>query len=258
MKKIFIIPFLSILCVAGCSKNDEISKSTSDTVLTTQVTPPSGSSNEASNSQTSSNARNRHSLRLISNGDLSLSRLQEGLPTNPILFNEYGPYIESAESIIASHDVDNEETESLTTNGGSNTVFNKSTFYLHNESTENVEYSFKISIQYNKNKNLISNIMRIRLFKNDVEASCHNFETYAKSSAGGGPERISDSESNYATEFISDDIAVNDESLIINAGSTIRYTLVAWLEGWDPDSTGSSTATGVFELSVEIKEYSTE
>lgn len=257
MKKIFIIPFLSILCVAGCSKHDETSKSTSNIVLTTHVTPPGGSSNEASNPQASSNARNRHSLRLISSGNLSLSRLQEGLPTNPISFNEYGPYIESTEPFISTHDVDNEETESLTTNGGSNTVFNKSTFYLHNESTENVDYSFKISIQYNKNKNLMSNIMRIRLFKNDVEASSHNFETYAKSSAGGGPERISDSESNYATEFISDEVAMNDESLIINAGSTIRYTLVAWLEGEDPEATGATT-TGVFELSVEIKEYSTE
>lgn len=257
MKKIFIIPFLSILCVGGCSKNDESSISTSNTILTTQVNPNSQTSNQTS-SASNNNPLNQHLVKLLSNGNLSLSRQQEETHTNIISYSDYPPYIETTESLVATHDVDNEETDSLLTNGGSNTLYNKSTFYLHNESNENADYSFKISIRYNMKRILIANIMRIRLFKNDVEASSHNFETYAKSSAGGGPERISSSESNYATEFISDDIAVNDEYLTINAESSVRYTLVSWLEGWDPDSTGSSTATGVFELSVEIKEYSTE
>ena len=257
MKKIFIIPILSLLCVAGCSKNDEASTSTSNTILTTQIAPNSGTSNQSS-SVSNNNPLNQHFVNLVPNGNLSLSRLQEGPRIYSISYNDYPPYTEYTELELMVHDIDNEETDSLLTNGGSNTLYNKSTFYLHNDSNENIEYSFKISIRYNMKRVIMANIMRIRLFKNDIETSSHNFETYAKSSTGGGPEKISKDDSDYATEFISDDVAMFDESLTINGGATIRYTLVAWLEGWDPDSAGSSSSTGVFELTADISEISSD
>ena len=95
------------------------------------------------------------------------------------------------------------------------------TFYLENSGSVEVPVEYEIGISNITNG--LDEAIRIRLYR-DGEAT-----TYAKTkNDGSGPEEGT-------TEFYSDKLAMRDRIENFNPGQTMKFTVVIWVEGNDPE-----------------------
>lgn len=154
--------------------------------------------------------------------------------------------------------------EFLTSDGNYNaTNFIASSFYIMNSGNNALEYceSIKLSHTYRD----LEAAVRIMLIKiNYVEdgeggyvATLPEYRVYAKIGADGEPEYVSGGDHvipEYVTNpnrgenfgedwltipFLSDNVVVDNYFFPMNPNDKIRYTVVVWLEGTDPDCVDS-------------------
>ena len=174
----------------------------------------------------------------------------------------------------ANYNIDTQEVDSLN--------YFKYTFYLRNTGNYAADYTFRLNFTDHKlssSGDSILDSMRIMLFASDVtedssSASTTSGTVYAHKSKTTKtivdsstnetittdqeyisitPEEATETSPCYglATNFASDDMAFD---LMVNEfekGQTMRYTIVTWLEGFDPEVDGIS-ASRLADASVKM------
>ena len=94
------------------------------------------------------------------------------------------------------------------------------TFYIENTGEDKVEYYTEIIIDDVIKE--VDEAIRVRVYKEKTE------NTYAKISKDGGPEKMT-------VPFESETLITKDKVKDFKPGDIIKYTIVVWLEGSDPD-----------------------
>lgn len=154
--------------------------------------------------------------------------------------------------------------------------FFKHTFFVKN--LGNVASSFNLSVNITKNEpssdgRYLDTILRVMIFDNSADSDSHNYEVYAKKSetpnkTGVGDETTYDeylsipydpsdstSKAVFATPFKDKDTIATIENKRLESGDLERYTIVAWLEGFDQQAKGVPPEGGVIKLGVTINAY---
>lgn len=145
-------------------------------------------------------------------------------------------------------------------------------FYLRN-TTDTVQYYNEFMRLRNVTKN-IDAALRIMLVKN------YELTVYAKPSSDGNPEKVvplpnsdylqleitEDADGNkviskkadqvwMSTPFYSEEYAIYNTGLEIQPGETVKYSIIIWLEGWDPDCV-DSILHGTITVDFGFEQYS--
>lgn len=110
------------------------------------------------------------------------------------------------------------------------------TFYIENFGDMTSDYWSEIIID-----DVVRNVdeaVRIRVYKDDT------YETYAKTAENGDPE-------NDTIAFESDTLVARDHVADFKPGDIIKYTVVIWLEGTDPECTDNILG-GEIKLHMEF------
>jgi len=155
--------------------------------------------------------------------------------------------------------------------------FLKYTFYLKNASYTNVLYTFNVNVIKNQKPGKksdgtdfdydLSDISRVRIYEN--KDTKHTFKTYAKRSRTShktedgtltfkepiAGEYGTGLYCGFANEYISDTNFVSEPNLELKPNETVRYTVVLWLEGEDPQAQGEAPTNCSLELGVDILAY---
>ena len=178
-------------------------------------------------------------------------------------------YVEYDEQqlILDSEDleVDDEHTYSRLTLNEQSTLFFKYTFYVTNKGTSSTDYDLGLTMSQHShqasNRFGLDSVLRVRFYENR-DLSKHYYTTYAKKSKNyhldengdvSWKERVSDrEESGYAEEFINSNLILTSTVTALKPQEKVRYTLVFWLEGSDPECTGEAPVDNALILGVEI------
>ncbi|MFA7111259.1 MAG: hypothetical protein WC174_02705 [Bacilli bacterium] len=188
----------------------------------------------------------------------------EALPTDEELDNE-----NASENIGKKVNSDNEVTS---------LYFYHLTYFIKNVGTTIADYKINLSISGNtKPSNInygLDDILRVRLYENT--GTTHNSTTYAKAtnqtkidSEGNviDQECIGDSTDDVcdgygadtdglATPFVDDTNIFNRTYTSLQPGEYVRYTLMFWLEGFDPECTGDKPKDASLRLDMRYEAYS--
>lgn len=191
----------------------------------------------------------------------------EGLPQGEVIDSEEANYLHGANYTI------NGQVESLN--------YFKYTFFVKNSGKVPAKYKLTINITDNKagdDGRTLDDTLRVMLYENSSNSDEHKIAgIYAKRSATSHTnekgevsfeEPVSMSESmakyygeeflGYAKEFASPTVIQTIEpEYPLGIGEIRRYTLVNWLEGYDPQSDGTIDAPkgARLKLGVEINAY---
>ena len=160
--------------------------------------------------------------------------------------------------------------------GGEAKAFNyfKYTFYLKNTEDLISKYDLTINLEEKKsNAVAISDTLRVMVFENNVSdlnnQSNHDYKVFAKASettnysidsnptnrefvSNVPPSNTEDDEHPLADTFISDSIVCRFFKDNMKVNDTIRYTVVYWLEGNDPQSDPEQTAPEGLSFKIKI------
>lgn len=225
---------------------------------------------------------------------LSLSQDKEFLQSTTVLtIDTLPPYhewtyhnIKQNEAILDSEDTDyltgavyeSLEDEQARVNPSSLDFF-KYTFYVKNVGSVTAGYTFELLIKENRpedgpKKRKLDSTLRVAIYQNDANEDEHHSTVYAKSSTrpsviDGIPkykEFISVSEDKatasnpcygFAEEFLSDYTIAKLNVTNFKHDDINRYTIITWLEGFDPESDNNFDAPlgASLKLGVEIKAY---
>ena len=104
------------------------------------------------------------------------------------------------------------------------------TFYLQNAGQHEVAVNY--SLKMSGITNSLDEAIRVRLYVNGSAT------TYAKTASdGSGPEPLvyGDPDSEKTTEFFSMSLVANERIDSLMAEETVKFTVVIWIEGNDPD-----------------------
>jgi len=139
------------------------------------------------------------------------------------------------------------------------------TFYVKNVGTEDSLFNLTVNIDTYRNgiNQAVSlvDIVRLRIYDNkviagDESAQTHGCRTYAKISKDGvNPELVSyenatKDENKAASETFLSEKVVLDENYLLGSQKEYRYTVAMWLEGWDPDCSGSAPEQAYVSFSM--------
>jgi len=146
--------------------------------------------------------------------------------------------------------------------------FLKYTFFVKNVGNIPVTYSLQVNIIDSKSDNgkLVDDTLRVMVYDNYIYEETHNATVYAKESITSHHdeegnvsyrEKISTDEYGYAEPFQSTSIITTLHEEFFDVGDVKRYTLVMWLEGWDPESNRKydPPKNARIKLGVEINAY---
>jgi hypothetical protein len=126
------------------------------------------------------------------------------------------------------------------------------TFYVKNVSKDSTYFNLQLNLDAYKNginqSCSLVDIVRLRLYANryvEGQATTHENTTYAKMSADGVSDEIvsyataaQDRNKSAATSFLSDKV-VMEHDYTLGSQEMMRYTVIMWLEGFDPQCTGT-------------------
>ena len=149
----------------------------------------------------------------------------------------------------------------------------KYTFFIKNIGQVSADYQFNLRIAENQQPTNThgygyDDILRVRLYENVGDT--HNYKTYAKPPRDGAEghldefgnmvyeERISKANPQYATNFIDASNITTLEQSEFKKGEYIRYTILVWLEGSDPQCEKQAPTGGSIKLEVSITAEETE
>ena len=106
--------------------------------------------------------------------------------------------------------------------GNGRSLYISYTFALGNDTDEDIAYNSALTLD-DQNKGA-DNAIRVRIIRNGEK------KDYAKSAVKGGVEKV-------ATDatWIDPKTVMKEESAIIKSGEKVKYTVVIWLEGDDPE-----------------------
>lgn len=152
----------------------------------------------------------------------------------------------------------------------SSTIYFKYTFFVSNVGKSDADYDFRLNISNPtkdaSNRYEIDSILRVRFYENR-NLDEHNYVTYAKKSAtphtdeNGNTsyeEQISKDGSGYAKPFVSSNLVLTSHINNLKTDETVRYTLVFWLEGEDPECQGEPPVNSSLILGVEISAHESD
>lgn len=184
-------------------------------------------------------------------------------------------------SALSNHEqLDNEETdyhigvEKDKRGNDKYLYFFKYTFFLKNTGDRAVSYELNLNVLENhKPKNGdhdLLDILRVRFYENTDEQ--HIYETFAKKSRNVhfdesenpsydeaiGAQQGSDDFCGYAQQFVSDELILTKSDARFNPGDQVRFTIVTWLEGEDPQAVNSQPENCSLKLGVDITAYEVE
>ena len=190
-----------------------------------------------------------------------------GLPADENLDNEQTDYMYGA-----VYDEQGANVESLN--------FFKYTFYVKNVGKIMAKYDIKLNITDNKpgdDGRTLDDTVRVMLYDNDAFSATHYSDVYAKRSAThhinketgevdfSEPISISEAEAKamnieyygYSKIFESDRCILSKSVGAFAPGETRRYTVVYWLEGYDPQSNNYQAPPkgATLKLGVEVNAY---
>ena len=151
------------------------------------------------------------------------------------------------------------------------------TFFVKNTKNFVSAYDFTVNLSEKNVDGSLVNSLRVMVFENDVtdssNANNHDYRVYAKEAAGNNYDRdgnptnrefiaynsiggYEDEQHPLAYSFISNSIACRHtrENMVLN--DIVRYTVVFWLEGEDPQSANSDAPTGSsLKLNINISAH---
>ena len=222
---------------------------------------------------------------------LSLSEKQSFKEsTSYLLVEKLNPFEENTFRNLPPVDIlDNEDTpydygKSISELSGEETLhYFKYTFYIKNVGSTIAQYNMSIKVEERSKSNdgserMLDDTLRVMVFENDptLKEQTHDYKVYAKPSYevnynSSGDRTYQEFVSEYdpytnkedddhplAESFLADGKTVAKYS-VNNFGKSeiMRYTLVIWLEGADPDSDNTkNTPVGAsMKLGVEITAY---
>ena len=162
-------------------------------------------------------------------------------------------------------EVDDEHTYSRLTLNEESTLFFKYTFYVTNKGNSSTDYDLGLTMSQHShqasNRFGLDAVLRVRFYENR-KLDEHHYTTYAKKSKDyhldengevSWKERVSDrEESGYAEEFVNSNLILTSTVLKLQPKEVVRYTLVFWLEGSDPECSGEAPVDNALILGVEI------
>ena len=221
------------------------------------------------------------SLAETSNFDNSTSYIKiDSLPS----FDLY-----SFTSLGAAEDVDNENTSYLfgteeDSRGNASMKYFKYTFFVKNDGNIIADYDLKVNLTKNvpsADGRYLDTLLRVLMYENDASSEEHAYHVYAKKSetpnAVYGEDGLPTGEKTYkeyisydnpqkaqdhndafpgfAEMFESDSVIATLPVRNFQQGDSIRYTLVAWLEGEDQQAKGQPPEGGNLKLGVTINAY---
>jgi hypothetical protein len=158
------------------------------------------------------------------------------------------------------------------------------TFFIKNSSTDYVNYSINLSIDDYRNpvneSSSLLDILRVRIYENVVvsDAIAHDQSTYARKSntpytLENGTEESRECVGNctvaddgtkdysvakrtenqaFADPFVDDATIFEREHDDLAIDGVVRYTVVLWLEGYDPDCTGAAPQNASITFSMHF------
>lgn len=166
------------------------------------------------------------------------------------------------------------------------TAYSAYTFYIRNTSNVAVNYSVNIAIDNYKNpsneSSSLLDIMRVRLFENDITSDTQESIVYGRASntpyqlngtlvdsdpIGYCKPYLKDDNGNdcpnpnkatnvenrgYCTNFISNTEVCSKTHQGLSIGGVVRYTVLMWLEGNDPDCLGQQPKNCSVTLSMHF------
>ena len=162
--------------------------------------------------------------------------------------------------------LDNEETSytygaNMSPDGNSykSLLFFKYTFFIKNESSPIVKYKWSLDFEETGKGTSMLHVLRSMVFENSASSDEHNYSVFAKESADGNQELISTPEYGYAQKFESDSMLASSVVSGFRSHDIMRYTVVIWIEGNDPECTNDYYSDGFkdnfsFKFNINAKE----
>ena len=179
--------------------------------------------------------------------------------------------------------IDTDETTYVIGENSSSTMnFFKYTFFVKNMGSISADYNLTVRIQESKpstDGRTLDSVLRVMFYANNgYDKDSHERVVYAKASEAPNTdlegnttyseyislspkqaERAKVDFPGFATPFESDDIIVSFPVQYFDKSDMNRYTIVTWLEGYDPQSNGKEAPEGAsIKLGVEINAYENE
>ena len=186
----------------------------------------------------------------------------------------------------SSSELDNEEStykagEVKDAHGNSFLKYFKYTFFVKNGGEIPASYDLKVNITRNtpsEDKRYLDSLLRVMVYYNDADSDTHDRSIYAKQSTDPHPtygyeegeytskepisfKSPSEADDNgyefpgFANFFDSETVAAKITKVNLEQDEMVRYTIVIWLEGYDPEATGSAPVNANLKLGVTINAY---
>lgn len=143
----------------------------------------------------------------------------------------------------------------------------KYTFFITNTGTTLATYDFSLNFLDNEDGSNVDNqaikdIMRVKLYSN-TDSDSHNATIYANKGKNvkvvDGQETfneyVSDTNKQLCTNFADEDTVLKFKYENFKPGEQIRYTVLIWLEGSDPECTGTPASDTKVRLGIDINAY---
>ena len=221
------------------------------------------------------------------NVKLSLGNKQnfgDGEASSYLKVDSLKPFDQMTYTALPKHEIiDNEETTYLLGENSSKTLnFFKYTFYVKNTGSIAANYLLRIKIQEStpsSDGRHLDSMLRVMLYQNDgYDMNSHNFTVYALQSETMNKDEndeVTFSEyisysplqaaragipvPGFATPFVTDNVVAEVPVRYFDQSNMNRYTVVTWIEGYDPQSGGDEAPEGAsIKLGVEINAYENE
>lgn len=143
----------------------------------------------------------------------------------------------------------------------------KYTFFITNTGNTSATYDFSLNFLDNEDGSNVDNqaikdIMRVKLYSN-TDSDSHNATIYANKGKNvkvvDGQETfneyVSDTNKQLCTNFADEDTVLKFKYENFKPDEQIRYTVLIWLEGSDPECTGTPASDTKVRLGIDINAY---
>lgn len=193
-------------------------------------------------------------------------------------------------SLGSAEDVDNENTSYLygtteDSKGNASMKYFKYTFFVRNDGNISADYDLRVNLTKNvpsDDGRYLDTLLRVLVYENNAYSDEHSYNVYARASDVANPiydeetglptgqstfkEYISyenpqkaedhgDKFPGYAEMFESSNVIATLPTRNFQQGDAKRYTLVAWLEGEDPQAKGQPPEGGNLKIGVTVNAY---
>jgi len=185
------------------------------------------------------------------------------LPPFAVYTSKYISSSDALDNSATSSDIGNRYTGDNVVDG---IYFYKLTFFIKNTGSVVANYDINLSLVENvKPTNSVyglDDILRVRFYENGDTS--HSYTNYAKASvtqkttSNGDKtysEYLSDTDTSLCTPFVDESNVFTRNYEGLEVGGILRYTLMFYLEGSDPECTGDKPRDSSLKLNLSFKTY---